>query len=172
MRNIEMGILNDLLSRVEKVNEGLQTGSMIGEAIKPYSGDVLDMQLQQLWDGKAASGKDIRPYYSEDLKPAGFFHSKETAARYADWKQSITPNSNRNPDAPNLYISGVFHSELAVDMGKDAVSIYPTTMFAKGIFYKYGRNTFGLTVENWNRILFERGGYLKLMNVIKNNLFV
>ena len=41
-----MGILNDLLARVKSVNEGLQTGSMIGEAIKPYSPDVLDLQLQ------------------------------------------------------------------------------------------------------------------------------
>ena len=167
-----MGILNDLLARVKSVNEGLQTGSMIGEAINPYSPDVLDLQLQQLWDGKASSGEDIRPYYSEDLKPAGYFNSKESAGRYADWKQAITPNSKRNPDAPNLYIVGKFHSELAVDMGTDAVSVYPTTMFAKNIFDKYGQNTFGLTWDNWNKIWFERGGYQELMNIIKTNLFV
>lgn len=166
-----MGILNDLLARVESVNEGLRTGSMIGEAVKPFSPDILDLQLQQLWNGIASSGDDIRPYYSEDLKPAGYFHSKESAARYAAWKQEITPNANRNPDAPNLYIVGKFHSELAVDMGTDAVSVYPTTMFAKKIFDKYGQNTFGLTWENWNKILFERGGYQNLINIIKTNLF-
>lgn len=167
-----MGILNDLLARVQSVNEGLQTGMLIGDVIKPYQNDVLDLQLEQLWNGQASNGNDIRPYYSEDLKPNGYFHSTESAARYAAWKQDITPNSNRNPDAPNLYIVGKFHSELAVDMGTDAVSVYPTTMFAKNIFDKYGQNTFGLTWENWNKIWFERGGYQKLMETIKNNLFV
>lgn len=167
-----MGILNDLLDRVQRVNEELQNGAIVGDALKSYAPDVLELQLRQLWDGKASSGDDIRPYYSEDLKPAGYFHSKETAGRYADWKQSITPNSNRNPDAPNLYIVGKFHSELAVNMGADAVSVYPTTMFAKNIFDKYGQNTFGLTKDNWRRIWFERGGYQKLMDIIKSNLFV
>lgn len=167
-----MGILNDLLGRVQRVNEELQNGAIVGDALKSYAPDVLELQLGQLWDGKASSGDDIRPYYSEDLKPTGYFHSKESAGRYADWKQSITPNSNRNPDSPNLYIVGKFHSELAVNMGADAVSVYPTTMFAKGIFDKYGSRTFGLTKDNWRRIWFERGGYQKLMDIIKSNLFV
>lgn len=167
-----MGILDDLLVRVKRVNEDLQTGALVGDVLKPYGDDVLELQLQQLWDGKQSSGEDIRPYYSEDLKPTGYFHSAESAARYADWKQAITPNSNRNPDAPNLYIVGKFHNELAVDMGTDAVSVYPTTMFAKNIFDKYGQNTFGLSWESWNKIWLDRGGYNKLMDAIKNNLFV
>lgn len=170
-----MSILTDLRQRVEIVYDGLRTGETVRNVIVQYAGDILDLQKEQLFEGKAASGEDIRPYYSEDLKPRGYFHSVESAGRYAAWKQTginYPYTAQRNPDAPNLYINGRFHSEIGVQFNTDSIGIVPTTMSAAGIMAKYGINTFGLMMSNWMVIFVQRGAYYELMQQIKQRLYV
>lgn len=170
-----MSILTDLRQRVENVYDGLRTGETVRNVIVQYAGDILDLQKEQLFEGKAASGEDIRPYYSEDLKPRGYFHSVESAGRYAAWKQTginYPYTAQRNPDAPNLYINGRFHSEIGVQFNTDSIGIVPTTMYAAGIMAKYGINTFGLMMSNWMVIFVQRGAYYELMQQIKQRLYV
>ena len=171
-----MGILNDLLARVRYVNDGLQTGEMVRNVIVQHPDDILELQREQLFEGKRPDGNDIRPYYSEDLKPSGYFHSVESAGRYAGWKQSginypYTAN-NRNPDAPNLYINGRFHDELGVQFSADSVGVIPTTGYARNIVAKYGIDTFGLMMSNWMAIFVQRGAYNELMQELKTRLYV
>ena len=171
----DMGILNDLRTRVQGVNNGLQTGELVRNVIVRHPDDILDLQKMQLFQGLTASGKDIRPYYSEDLKPSGYFHSKDSAARYSAWKLTgirYPYRANRNPDAPNLYINGKFHDELGVQFASDTVGIVPTTPYSAGIMAKYGINTFGLMPDNWAVIFEQRGAYAELMNEIKQRLYV
>ena len=100
-----MGILNDLRTRVQGVNDGLTTGELIRNVVVQHSDDIIEQQRIQLFEGKNSNGEDMRPFYSEDLKPKGFFHSVESAGRYAAWKQNginYPYTANRNPDAPNL----------------------------------------------------------------------
>ena len=169
-----MGVLNDLRARVQSVNDGLQTGELIRNVIILHPGDIMELQLQQLFSGKASNGQDIRPYYSEDLKPSGYFHSVESAGRYAAWKKdgiSYPYQANRNPNAPNLYINGRFHSELGVQFGNDVVAVVPETPYAANIVAKYGLNTFGLTESNWTIIFVQRGAYDELINELKTKLY-
>lgn len=170
-----MGILNDLRARVQYVNDGLQSGETVRNVVVQHSADIMELQLQQLFSGKASNGQDIRPYYSEDLKPSGYFHTVESAGRYAAWKKdgiNYPYQAKRNPDAPNLYINGKFHSELGVQFGPDNVAVVPTTTYAAGIVAKYGINTFGLMKSNWDVIFVQRGGYNELMQIIKQQLYV
>lgn len=170
-----MGILNDLRSRVADVSDGMKTGGLIRDVVVRHPGDIMELQRQQLFAGLASNGQDIRPYYSEDLKPSGFFHSVESAGRYAAWKKdgiSYPYSANRNPDAPNLYINGRFHSELGVEFGGDSVAVVGQTGYAKGIVAKYGIGTFGLMMANWMVIFIERGAYDELLNEIKSRLYV
>lgn len=170
-----MGILNDLRTRVQYINDGLETGELVRNVIIQHSDDILDLQKMQLFQGLAANGQDIRPYYSEDLKPSGYFHSVESARRYAAWKKdgiNYPYTANRNPDAPNLYINGRFHDELGVQFAADTVGIVGTTGYSKGIIAKYGISTFGLMMANWMVIFVERGAYDELMNEIKTRLYV
>ena len=171
-----MGILNDLLSRVQTVNDGLQTGALVRNVVVNYPDDILDLQREQLFEGKRPDGEDIRPYYSEDLKPSGYFYTVDSAGRYAAWKQSGInypyAARNRNPDAPNLYINGRFHDEIGVQFGMDSVGIVPTTGYAQQIMTKYGIDTFGLMMSNWMVIFIERGAYNELMDQIKQQLYV
>lgn len=170
-----MGILNDLLQRVKTVNEGLQTGQMVRDVVITHPDDILELQRQQLFAGKASNGQDIRPFYSEDLKPSGYFHSIESAGRYAAWKKSgisYPYTAQRNPDAPNLYINGRFHDELGVQFGDQTVGIVPATPYAAGIMAKYGINTFGLMMANWMVLFVERNAYNELMQQLKSKLYV
>ena len=169
-----MSILTELLARVKAVESGLQTGEIVRTAVVRHGEEILDLQRLQLFAGTSSSGEDIRPYYSEDLKPSGYFYSVETAGRYAAWKSSLNYpyNVERNPDAPNLYIVGKFHDELGVQFLPDSVAIVGTTPFAKGIIAKYGVNTFGLMPENWNTIFTDYGAYDEMMQEIKRILYV
>ena len=170
-----MGILDDLLYRVESVNEALESGDMVRDVVIGYHDDIMELQKIQLFQGLASDGNEIRPYYSEDLKPGGYFHSVESAKRYSAWKETgiAYPYSvQRNPDAPNLYINGRFHSELDVEFDPDMVVVIPTTGYAKKIVMKYGLQTFGLMMSNWDAIFRERGGYEKLMDEIKQRIYV
>lgn len=168
-----MAILNDLLAKVKDVESGLSTGESIGDVLLYHNNDIMELQKQQLFAGKSSSGEDIRPLYSEDLKPGGYFRSKETAKNYAAWKQIIPYpyEVDRNPDAPNLYINGRFHSELTVEFNADSVAVVPATTYAQGIVAKYGLSTFGLSVLNWNVIWREKGAFLELLQNIKNKLY-
>jgi len=163
-----MDILTDLLNRVLTVQAGLESGSPRGGGLIPPGNDILEQQRIQLLEGKDSGGEDIRPYYSEDLKPAGHFHSVESAGRYAAWKQDLTyPYTvQRNPDAPNLYITGKFHEEIGVEFGVDAVAIVGETAYAKAIMAKYGNDTFGLNADKWAEI-WESGSYDSLLGMIK-----
>jgi hypothetical protein len=174
MRNSkDMGLLEDLLQRVERVNDGLQGGELIRNVVVRHPDDILDLQKRQLFQGLASDGQDIRPYYSEDLKPGGWFYSVQTARNYAAWKQSLSYpyEAERNPDAPNLYIDGKFHDELGVEFRADSVEVVGTTAYAKGIVFKYGVTTFGLMPQNWNLIFEDYGGYYELMNELKTILY-
>ena len=165
--------MNDLRSRVAGVNDGLQTGEMVRNVVVKHPDDILELQKQQLFQGLAADGQDIRPYYSEDLKPSGRFYSVETAGRYAAMKNDMNYpySANRNPDAPNLYFNGRFHDELGVQFDFDAVGIVGTTGYSKQIIAKYGVSTFGLMMANWMVVFVERGAYDELMDELRKRLY-
>lgn len=163
-------IIENLQKRVQNVLVGLQSGSLVRNVVTKHADDILEMQRYQLLQGKAASGDDLRPYYTEDLQPSGFFKSVDSAKRYAQWKETLDyPRSaKRNSNAPNLYINGRFHSELRVSFGPESAAIIGATMYANGIIAKYG-NQINLTKANWNTIMKENEN--ELIEEIKKELY-
>ena len=166
-----MKILTDLISRVKEAEASLP--KMVGEALYGHGEDILELQKIQLLEGKASSGEDMRPYYSEDIKPQGHFYSVESAGRYAKWKESLNYpySTQRNPDAPNLYINGRFHSELGVSFGADSVTVTGETGYAMKIIAKYGMSQFGLTRANWTVLLRERGVLEEINELFKQRIY-
>jgi hypothetical protein len=146
-----MKILEDMVERVSDALTWLESGSAVKEQLEPKSTVILDMQSAQLMEGKRPDGHDIRPYYTEDR----YFDTPAQANWYKAWKQEITPNSKRNPDAPNLYINGKFHSELDVYFEPDGIEINGSTGYALGIVRKYGLDSFGLSPDRWNVLMQE-----------------
>ena len=168
-----MGILDNLLNKVMDVNNGLTSGTLIRDVLTRHRDDIMDRQREQLFAGKNALGDDIRPYYSEDLQPGGYFKNKEAALRYAEWKRSLSypVQASRNVDAPNLYINGRFHSELDVTFNSDTVAIQGDSGYAQKIVAKYGMAQFGLSMANWMDIFENCKGLEELTNEIKNILW-
>lgn len=165
--------LEGLRSSLTTIRDGLADGSIMRRVLDPRRDEIMTFQYQQLFDGKASNGEDIRPYYTEDLKPRGWFHSVETAQAYARWKEEGIPypfKANRNPDAPNLYINGKFHSELECYLLPDTIVISARTPYAANIVDKYGLGTFGLTAESWGEMINERGVAQDVMNYITNTI--
>lgn len=169
-----MDILTDLLNRVLTVQAGLESGSLVRDTLVARRDEIIEQQRIQLLEGKGSDGEDLHPFYSEDLKAnGGYFHSVQSAGRYAAWKQDLDyPYSvSRNPDAPNLYITGKFHDELGVDFGPDSIAIVGLTTYAQRIMAKYGVSAFGLNAEHWDTV-WSNGGYDDLLESVKQILFI
>lgn len=166
-----MNILTDLIERLKQAEAAIP--EMVGEILYDHQQEILEMQKRQLLEGKSSSGEDMRPYYSEDLKPQGWFYSVESAGRYADWKGSLDyPYSvQRNPDAPNLYINGKFHSELGLSFGAESLTVTGDTGYAMRIIDKYGSEHFGLSKENWAVLFKEQGLLSEFIELFKNRIY-
>lgn len=165
--------IQGLIGNAEALLSELESGALVRSALEGYGEDIMAMQRIQLLEGKASSGDDIRPYYSEDVGPGGYFKNRSEADQYRAWKGSLSyPHDvKRNDDAPNLYINGKFHSELGVTFGSEAVGILPSTPYASKIVRKYGVGTFGLTRERWNELFIERGALARVIDKVKDTLY-
>ena len=148
--------IEGLLANVEELQRSFATDKVMGRVLRKQEDAIIAAQRLQLFEGKDSEGNDLRPYYSEDLQPEGWFKSKDSAMRYAMWKQtgiSYPVQAQRNADAPNLYINGKFHSEMQVGFMEERVGIIPSTPYAAMIMGKYGMNKFGLQMQKWGAIM-------------------
>ena len=83
-----MSVLNTIRDRVVAMNQLLQS-DLVRNVLINHESDIMELQQIQLLQGKASNGEDIRPYYSEDLKPSGYFHTVDSAGRYSAWKDGL-----------------------------------------------------------------------------------
>lgn len=132
-------------------------GGFVRTSLEENYDGIMDLQRHQLFAGKRADGSDIRPYYSEDLKEnGGYFKSAQSALAYARMKAtsiSYPISEPRQFDAPNLYITGKFHDELGIEFDDREMVIWGATPYADKIVEKYGIETFGLSDDNWDKLM-------------------
>lgn len=161
--------IEGLLDNARQLKADLTQGTIIRDVLEPHGTEIVDQQRTQLLMGKGSDGNDIHPFYTEDLKPKGYFRSRASAENYKAWKQQLSyPKSvQRNPDAPNLYITGLFHNDLNVSFGTEQLAIVPDTAYAANIMRKYGFNIFGLNADSWKVIFDERGAKDELIKKVK-----
>lgn len=166
-------MLDELLSNAKSLQADLENGTLMREVLQRHEQDIVEQQRIQLLEGKTSDGSDIHPFYSEDVKPTGYFRTKESAARYAAWKQTLSYpyQVQRKPDSPNLYITGVFHNDLGVEFNAESVAIIPDTAYAANIMAKYGNGMFGLSGDKWAIIFDEKGAKDELLTEMENILW-
>lgn len=166
-------MLDELLSNAKSLQADLENGTLMREVLQRHEQDIVEQQRIQLLEGKTSDGGDIHPFYSEDVKPTGYFRTKESAARYAAWKQTLSYpyKVQRKPDSPNLYITGVFHNDLGVEFNAESVAIIPDTAYAANIMAKYGNGMFGLSGDKWAIIFDEKGAKDELLTEMENILW-
>ena len=165
--------IEGLLTNAKTLQQDMDSGRLTREVMMRHGEHIVEQQRVQLFMGKGSNGEDLHPFYSEDLKPQGYFKNRKSASQYAAWKQTISyPYTvKRNPDAPNLYITGVFHDDLNINFGPDSLSIVPDTSYAANIMKKYGFGVFGLCAMMWEVIWNDFGAKDELIEEMRNVLW-
>ena len=165
--------LEGLLNNAKQLQNGMQQGTLVRDVLMRHGEHIVEQQRVQLLMGKGSDGRDLHPFYSEDVKPKGYFKSGAAARQYAAWKQTLSyPYSvQRNPDAPNLYITGVFHDDLNIHFSPDSLEIIPDTAYAAQIMAKYGFGIFGLNQQMWGVIWNDFGAKGELIEEMRNVLW-
>jgi hypothetical protein len=100
----------------------------------------LELNKQQMYDGKNRLGENLTPSYLDDP----YFKSRESAKRYSDWKDRITPSAKRPSGTPNLYISGAYYNSQFIQRSKGGLQYNASTPMAAKIEAKYP-NLYGLS---------------------------
>jgi len=137
--------MNSLLDMANKL-KSIDLELILDHTLEPLLPEMVNMNKSQIWDGKTKNNTDIHPFYSEDP----FFKSAKQAQAYKNWKQRITPNTDRNPDAPNLYINGYYHSLIKGAILDNIIEL-DADGFGRGFDSKY-KDIYGLTEEHLNII--------------------
>ena len=136
-------VLKFYKSCLEKIPETIEN------AIYSNEKAILQLQKNQIYDGKSNTGEDLHPLYTED----SYFKTQEQTRDYIKWKQQITPNPRRNPNAPNLYINGYIHRNIIIvkEGGNIMFDINSRIGFGEYLKNKYD-NLLGLTPDNLEKI--------------------
>lgn len=139
--------IKDYLNNLTKVQE--QLPDVVNDALLSNEAKIVDMNKAQLYDGKTIDDTNITPLYSQD----SFFKTPAQAQGYIKWKQKITPNGNRNPDAPNLFINGFHYSMIGLlKKGRDIViGIKSSNALGSSIEAKYDK-IYGLNAEHQAKV--------------------
>jgi hypothetical protein len=127
-----------LISNLDKID----LEKVVQEVVTETKDEILHAQREQLLEGKLSTGQDITPSYLEDP----YFKSRESAQRYSDWKDKITPNPKRKKGVPNLFIVGTFHNSISVDVTTNSV-VFDASFKKPDIIRKFSENIFGLNPE-------------------------
>lgn len=85
--------------------------------LSSHSADIADYVREQLYSGLGGD-EPITPSYLDDP----YFATQAEAEKYRDWKLKITPPvasprlglPARDPNTPNLFINGYYHSHIEV----------------------------------------------------------
>lgn len=139
--------IRDYLNKVRMAKQ--QLPDVVNDSLFQNESKIVDLNKAQLYDGKDVLGNDIRPFYSEDT----FFKTQLQAQGYIKWKQKITPNSSRNPNAPNLYING--HHYSMIGLLKNGIDVFIGLKSKDSITYSIDtkfKNIYGLTPQNQDKV--------------------
>jgi hypothetical protein len=132
--------IGTLQSNVQNIVDNLD--SIVLGLTMEANPSVVDLNREQMMEGQTNKGEDITPKYADNP----YFKSKESAQRYSDWKDDITPNSKRKKGVPNLFINGKFHNSLEAVLNKDFINV-KTDSFGEDIIQVH-RNVLGLNEES------------------------
>lgn len=134
-------MLDDFAQRIAKL-QAFDFGQELQTIVEDNTDTIVDLQREQMLEGRGVDGEYIRPFYSENP----YFKKPGAAQRYAEWKQKITPNAKRPIDVPNLTINDTFHNSLSADVESGVFEIKTSASFGDKVFEVH-KNAQGLDEE-------------------------
>lgn len=145
-----MAGINEMIHRFGRLNRK----EAIATALDQTKDRMIELQREQLLEGKTSKGDDITPSYLDDP----YFKSRQAAQRYSAWKDRITPHPIRKSGTPNLFINGAFHKSIEAVIKPGSVIISATFKKAASIEGKF-KDIYGLNDE-------KTGAYTKVMGPV------
>lgn len=121
--------------------------SLVTGAIDQTSEEIIALNQQQLYSGRLSDGSFVSPTYQEDP----YFKTPEAAQRYSDWKDTITPNDERPPGVPNLFINGQFYSTWRVRASGSKILFESSDPNAPDIEERFGARIYGLDDDSMDQ---------------------
>lgn len=134
----------EAIRRLNILDEMLE-GAIVG-AIEDTATDLIALNQQQLYAGRLSDGSPVSPSYLDDP----YFHSREAAQRYSDWKDEITPSDERPRGVPNLFINGRFYESWSITASASKITFQSSDPNAADIEEEFGTKIYGLDDENMN----------------------
>jgi dihydroorotase len=132
----------DALEMIQNL-EQLDVKKIAADALDESRSEFIALNREQLLEGRLSTGDDISPSYFEDP----YFKTPESAKRYSDWKDKITPHPKRNKGTPNLFIIGSFHQSIGMEVDGDEFEMMSDYKDAGSILSKFSEDIFGLNEE-------------------------
>lgn len=114
------------------------------DTIEDTATDIIALNQKQLYAGRLADGSPLTPGYLDDP----YFKSHESAQRYSDWKDEITPNEDRPKGVPNLFINGFFYESWSISATAQKITFQSSDPNAMDIEEKFSTRIYGLDDEN------------------------
>lgn len=132
-----MGILNDLLGRVETFNEGLTGGTYLAEIIERNDWQIIGWNTDdQLYDkGITATGVSIMDY-----------------APYSPVTIQIKQEEGQPYDRVTLRDTGEFHHSFYLQIDNEKFTFDAEDWKTRDLIRQYGEEIMGLTDENIKRL--------------------
>jgi hypothetical protein len=118
----------------------IDTDKIAAESMAHVTDEIVTYTIEQLLEGKKRTGQDITPSYLNDP----YFKSTESAQRYSNWKDAISPRTSRKSGTPNLFINGYYHNTIEAVVRGDKLVIHSSFDGADDIERKYGGEIYGL----------------------------
>lgn len=132
----------EAIRRLEQLEQTLE--SSVVDSIDQTADQILFLNQKQLYSGRLNDGTPLSPTYLEDP----YFNSTEAAQRYSDWKDEITPDSERPPGVPNLFINGFFYQTWSIRASATKITFESSDPNAADIEEKFSNRIYGLDDES------------------------
>ena len=151
-----MGTIRSVKERYEKAYAALPEA--IFNTVQRTSDVLLDLNRDQLLQGRDADGKVLTPGYLQD----DYFKTTESARRYLRKKivleeihrlrmrfsTGIQLYPGKNANTPNLIVTGHFHDGFFINITRDAYTISSSYDDADDINRKYNGRVYGLAPKS------------------------
>ncbi len=134
-----MGTAAEALRRLQLIDVIRDTAIVIDAHIH----ELKSIQQDQLFQGVDADGRRMMSILDDP-----YFENRQAAWKYAQWKISMFPEARFG--APNLFITGFYHSTIVIQRTGDQISFDATATFAADVAKKYGNKELGLNSDSRN----------------------
>lgn len=143
-------MLAGLADKFQKIADSLDEDKILHDIIEKdtLKEGIVELNKKQLLTGKGSDNKDL-PKYIDDP----FFKTPKAALAYQAWKSKVSPNTEKNPEVMDFYITGQFHNTIRVKNNEDSFEMVSDSDIKDNVESKTNDAALGLNDESLNIVI-------------------